>query len=232
MKFNIFLFALLVMFLASPAYAGGRQGGVFNFIYQNEAAIDENSARIDELEHRGGIQTETPALKQLYANGEPVGIIIDDNINLTLEFNSSFEPVLVGVNGTIKPELSGNYLRGVYFSEPDCQGEAYVINDYYDVFYGHVPFKLTPNKGRIHECPALECRSSLYYRYPGETNYYHVSTASKSIYTGKCANSETRGYFYKVLPNDPAVTGIKEYPFPLPLTFEGMDKIQMKLITR
>ncbi len=176
-----------------------------------------------------GVETEAKAesaptdqsADYLYADGKPVGRILEYGPSLLLEFNSSFDAVKVWADGKIRPD------KQVLFSEPDCQGEVYARGDFFDI-----SFKLKRAKGKIFSCDASACGAPLYYLPPNEDKYYFAAPAS-AYANQSCLNysSTSEGeYYYKVLSNNPAVTGIDEYPLPLPLTFDGMEEIQMELI--
>lgn len=160
----------------------------------------------------------------LYANGETIGRMIDyDGATVALEFDSSFDYVRVYADGEIKMDE-----MPILFEQPDCMGQAYA---HLDFFYGkNEPFRLGPKKGQIFSCIPGKCEFILYYLAPLEKFYYRGITVSQ-YFDGYCSNF-TRGgewFYYKLHPNDPAITNIKDYPFPTPLTFEGMETLQMTL---
>lgn len=193
-------------------------------IFQNELFIKANEARIDQQGQKIDTLTALPSGEQpkiLYANGNAIGKILNYGTTLSLEFSESFEPVEVFADGTILklPPL-------MLFSGLDCQGEAYVYADAPTPDYP--VFGLKKSKGEIFGCDAPECSSSLYYLPPNDGKYYFVALWSYSQ-KGQCRNWSSTGesYYRKVIPNTPTTTGIQEYPFPAPLTFEGMETLEL-----
>jgi hypothetical protein len=163
-----------------------------------------------------------PSGGYLYANGEPIGEILGYGDSIEVEFNKSFEPIEVWANGKIKDRLR------IEFSDPDCKGEAYV---YFGSDEADFPgFRLKRAKGKVFPCDASACGASLYYLPPNEEFYWNIAAAS--VYSvGSCLNltQTAEWHYYKVYPNNFVITGIREYPFPLSLTFEGIEQLKLKL---
>jgi hypothetical protein len=92
-------------------------------------------------------------------------------------------------------------------------------------------FSLQQPQGRLLPCHAQECAFPLYYLKPNESTYYIVS-AHSAYSDGQCIDLQNiyPASYYKLAPNDPAVTGIEQYPFPAPVTFEGMEQLLMERV--
>jgi hypothetical protein len=166
------------------------------------------------------------------ADGAVIGKLIEYDINLKVQVDSSFEPVRLWADGTIEPAPEVDI---IFFSDTVCAGDAYTKTLFNDDASADAStdkfFRLQQPQGKVLPCHAPECAFPLYYLKPYENTYYIVSVLS--YYThGACGNltQASLGAYYKILPNDPAVTGIQQYPFPAPVTFEGMEQLGMERV--
>lgn len=159
------------------------------------------------------------------ADGAVIGLLLGYKDTLEVEFNPDFKPARLWSDGKIQ-EASSHLL----FSGPDCSGDVYAETDFYENT-DDAPFKLQRKKGEIFTCHAPECAFPLYYLKPNENKYYIASVFSYYSH-GSCSNftQASLGSYYKLLPNDPAVTGIQEYPFPIPLAFDGMETLELERV--
>ncbi len=127
-------------------------------------------------------------------------------------FNKDFYDVFLYKDGTLES------VYNKYFKSNSCQGDPYI-------FYGNntaKSFVLVPSKGMI-----VNYQNSLYY-YPKNTiTHKFIYQSYKKYYNDACINEtgDSNYLYIKLLPNDPAVTGILTYPFPLPITIDGIELI-------
>ena len=199
---------------------------------QNKAGIDQNRSNI-EAQAEESIQISGSSennFKNVYAGGNLIGVtdwdsFLEDGYYMTMEFNPEFDPIQV--NGYGKKRRS-NIASVITFALPDCQGEAFILIE-------ENPLSLQQReKGSIFSCESVNCLFNLYYIAHQTSNVYRKTNESSlgMVEGAKCQNRpsynpSTYNIYYKLIPNDPAITGINQYPFPLPITIEGLQKLNI-----
>lgn len=151
------------------------------------------------------------------AAGKGIGVKIESGSDKLIAHNY-FEAVTLNKNGTIANAQG----FPSYFKKIDCQGELYF---WYDATGDNNTFRFPRLKGAL-----IDHQNELYYYKPGQDKIYKTLMFSY-FESGQCTNYNGSGYqalFYKLIPNDPAVTGVDTYPFPTPITIEAP---QMNIIT-
>lgn len=149
------------------------------------------------------------------AAGNYIGMMVGTLYgSIVLKFNDLFEEEELTVEG--KFVLSPYNILA--FKNSNCEGEVYVFAVGWE---RPVNFNLKPEKGKIYDYNGI-----IYYYPPKESTVYKTNILSY-YNSGNCHNytSPRLGYYFKVLPNDPAVTGIDIYPFPLPIVPEGLEQV-------
>jgi len=153
------------------------------------------------------------------AAGKGIGVKIVKTESGSDKFvaHNYFEAVTLNKNGNIIND------PGLFplFKQIDCSGDPYF---WYDAT-GDVDFRFPRLKGRL-----VDHQNQLYYYKPGQNKVYKTIMLSY-FQSDNCTNYNGSGYqalFFKLVPNDPAVTGIETYPFPTPIT---IDAPQMTIIT-
>lgn len=146
------------------------------------------------------------------ANGKIIGkaIIVSGTVLSSFNFNSDFTVTTLRKDGTVPQSCI------VYFKQPNCsiEGGIYIryIND-----FNEKTFSFPPLKGGI-----CEYKSKLYY-YPPNSQLVKIIPESRAF--PNCylpSPSDSNPAYIKLLPNDPSVTGIETYPFPTPITVDGV----------
>lgn len=192
-------------------------------IEANIAEIEANTAEINTIRTAGETNTaqitaladltndsSAEIISQIFADGNVIGTTKLNQFKaytLRLWFNEAFEAVELLKTGHI-----ANF-ETVYFKSLNCQGEAY-----YRYNVSSPGFSFRPLKGRI--IP----KGNILYYYPALfENIYQTTMLSYST-NQQCANIlfPNQSMYTKLLPNDPAVTGVYNYPFPTPITVEGL----------
>lgn len=151
--------------------------------------------------------------RSVYANGILIGTTnFIGQETLQLKFNDSF---WVSTLLTDSGELTSKpYNFQLFFRLADCEGEPYTYA------YGRISSShIKPYKSWIRNY-----EGKLYYVMPFKENVYRqlviLSEFNSASYS--CNNSSykrlTNIPYFKLRPNDPAITGIQTYPFPLPIT--------------
>ncbi len=195
-------------------------------IQSNTEGIQSNAAKIQS--NTEGIQSNaiqiailadltndvsSEIISQVFASGSLIGTTKLNqfkNYSLKLQFNKSFEEVQLLKTGHIE-----NNSEPIYFKLSDCQGEPYYSYQMY--------FSFRPIKGKV-----ISDGNNLYY-YPQQVeNIYQTTMVSFSI-NQQCSDLafSSQSTYIKLLPNDPAVTGIYNYPFPIPITVEGLTEFNI-----
>lgn len=147
------------------------------------------------------------------ANGKIIGKVISEYGGWNrLRFNSNFKEEIIRRDGRIDVSSYGM----CYFQNENCQGEHYTpvpMNEDIRSFHSSISFN------RI-----IDCDSNLYYALKNSTLYKFAPKSRSNIY-GECLNNNfTEQYFNKLIPNNPDITGIETYPFPLPITIDGFSQ--------
>lgn len=168
--------------------------------------------------------------------------------SVLLTFNPDFDPVLLFKNG----EIMGGY-DAVQFIEPDCTGDPYInFLDYpsseSEFLLAPLKGRIYTNQffGKSYYYPpkvqTMYVKIPLSYKYNANcysytsTGYYLTNIESGQV--GQFANlqdgwrnstqEEIDIYLSKImiklLPNDPAITGLPNAPFPTPITFDGISE--------
>jgi hypothetical protein len=176
--------------------------------------------RIADLENRPIGGSNMPEPIQVFADGEVIGVAKEIYPEaMVIKFNTHFESENLRPDGTIYQ--FGSTLR---FKNENCEGEVFIsgISGGADNY-----FNTAPLKGKIIICQSETCEYPLYYYPPKDKNIYYTTVRSR--YSGGfCQSFHARtGYYFKVLPNDQAVTGVKEYPFPTPITYTGVEPLNI-----
>lgn len=215
--------------IATSQQAANTATNAYNKVLGNTGAINDLQINV------AGINSDIEAINQaitassdeisrnVYTDGFLIGKL--KNIEggrwygiLSVKFNDLFDEIKIKSDGKIKNFME-NYL--LYFKLPDCQGDIYVDGAWGD-------FGIAPLLGRV-----ISALDNLYYYEPAPQNAYTGIMASV-LYTGdephNCRNDSsgnTTGPYLKLKPNDPAITGIENYPFTLPLTIEGINSLNI-----
>ena len=125
-----------------------------------------------------------------------------------LFFRNDYRAVILYRDGTIKRR------EIIYFSESDCSGDTLYSNYYSDGERSEEIFTVPQSLGHV-----TPYQGALYYYAAGETDVYRMTPLSRNGGVS-CENIETpaESLYLKYKLNDPAITGIETYPFPLPIT--------------
>lgn len=183
--------------------------------------ISRYEQRIVDLENRPiGADVTPPTL--VFANGETIGVAeAIYPYEIIIKFNPDFESVNLRPDGTIVMEHAP-----LNFENENCTGTAYLAAPLMSTGADEY-FNTKPLKGKIVACQNGSCAHSLYYYPPKEPNVYYT-TARSRYYYGICQNFSPRmAYYLKLLPNNPTITGIQQYPFSTPITYTGFDPINI-----
>lgn len=189
------------------------------WINDNAALINENSKRINDLEKSVKIIAH-----EVYANGGLIGkaIIIWPTMNtrltsVSLIFNEQFTPSILKANGRFKHYEKT--ARTFYYTEPECQGKPAYVSAFNA---NNNDFIFSPKQGTVYDI-----NSTVYYSPPFAS--LHRVTQSFASYRVEHNSEICHNYsikpmpdeiLIKLLPNNPNITGIKQYPFPTPITFQ------------
>lgn len=142
---------------------------------------------------------------------------------LTVKFNDLFEEIKIKRDGRIRNDQY--VIPFIFFKSLDCQGDIYVRSTWTD-------FGLTPLLGRVFDITD----DGLYYYENNSQNAYNTTINSMLFSNNnvdyQCTNNiegaaGIGGPYLKLKPNNPDITGIEDYPFPLPLTIEGIDNLNI-----
>jgi len=152
-------------------------------------------------------------------NGVIIGTVDNWDLysSLKVRIKPTFETVSFNKDGTINNPPAIN----VYYKSASCQGDLYerCVN----LGASTTNFTVSPQLGRIYII-----NSQVYY-YPKNAQVYKITiqsdhSVSNDGTSGTCSDStQTNIHCIKLLPNDPAVTGIQAYPFPTPITIDGVN---------
>ncbi len=192
-------------------------------IDSGESRLDIIEQKIDEVQNGGSSDTKH---YPTYANGALIGnteIAIDyaeSTSDVKLKFADNFNQVTIDNAGRIinKPSRSNSQI--VLYEFDGCIGRTYrFISE-----NGYLVFKQF--QGSV-----FPIENDLFY-FPANAPILD----SVTILSSKESNSNqfapcndidppiTAGFKYiEVFINDPAITGINEYPFPAPITFDGIE---------
>lgn len=152
-----------------------------------------------------------PAGYTVLANGRKIGSLSTGKLSTDRKFyfHTDFQGISIYKNGTIRTDA-------VYLKNRDCLGTPYSrhVGGMIDNYNLLVP----PLKGEV-----FIYQEFIYYYAAGDSTFYYFQP--RSIYTydpingGYCKNLTSLNYdvFIKLRPNNPAVTGIPEYPFESPV---------------
>lgn len=167
-----------------------------------ESGNEDSSGDIDKPE----VNSTVSAGYTVLANGKKIGRLLTDS---KFYFHTDFQGTVIYKNGEITTSA-------VYLKNRDCLGAPYSrhIGGMIDNYNLLVP----PLKGEL-----FIYQEFLYYYPAGESTFYHFQP--QSIYNyhpisgGYCKNLNNLNYdvYIKLRPNNPAVTGIPEYPFKSPV---------------
>ncbi len=126
-------------------------------------------------------------------------------------FHKDFYKARLYADGTIY----SNYVY--HFKLAGCQGELYIQFK----IENNKNFLLPPLKGEI-----FKYQENLYY-YPKNSDAHKFTSQSFRTTGGECIDriGEVNWLYIQLLSNDPAVTGIQTYPFPLPITIDGLEPV-------
>ncbi len=149
----------------------------------------------------------------VYANGVEIGktsytsfdVSGDNKMNPSLSVKIKDYTISIDNTGKL-PESP------IHYKSSDCTGQEYIKA------YSFNPksFYFPPGKMSV-----FDNDSQLYY-YPKHAQLYKITSNSTKL-LGTCSVVSDSTYVYiMLLNNDPAITGILIYPFPLPITIDGV----------
>lgn len=158
--------------------------------------------------------------------GNIIGVRTDNSVD-GLTFNPNFEPVQLLNTGGIEVSFlkEGQLFDAIYFAKLDCTGDRYVL--FSDYPFPENKFLFGPPKGRIFRDQSTD---ALYYYAPDvQAMYAKISLSYRVVYHSgliECHNPSVNDMkiMIKLLPNDPAITGLPNTPFPTPITFDGINE--------
>ena len=192
-------------------------------ILLNEGNIAQQADRLATLESSSG--TSTDVTTSLYAAGVLIGTIRQEiylpftgAFSTYLKFSPDFHEIELktgGNFGNINISATGN----PYYENLDCTGRMYM--DMQDHSEDAIPF-IGKQLGGV----LIMNNNTLFYYPPNwkpQTGIVIQSGISGSFGVETCVsyNVDTTAYDYReIFFNDPSITGIQEYPLPLPLTFQ------------
>jgi len=177
----------------------------FLFLPSAGCTVDETNIALADLTNGSSAEI----ISQIFADGNLIGTTKLNqfkNYSLKLRFNEAFEEAELLKNGHIEANS-----ESVFFKSLNCQGEVYYQ-------YNILGFSFRPIKGKV-----IPDGDILYYYPPLVENIYQTTMLSSST-NQSCSNLVwlNESTYIKLLPNDPAVTGVYNYPFPTPITVEGL----------
>jgi len=184
------------------------------FLISCKNDLDAEELKQNNCGHQAALITCLPdeAVYNVRANGRNIGITKRDESSDGFIFHNYFEKVVLNKSGTIQTASNQEF----YFKGLDCQGDIYLrYDDIGDVF------RFPKLKGRL-----IDYQTQLYYYQPGEKNIYQFIAKSVYVLNEGCVNFDPpEALYYKLLPNDSAVTGIETYPFPTPIEIDAPQMI-------
>jgi hypothetical protein len=197
-----------------------------NFSY-NELNITKLSNTVLGLRNGMLDMTSDTFVSTYDASGDLIGMLLINNSNVSLLFNSDFEQVSLYNDGRIVVDGSTNRNTGrFWYLEPGCNGDRYVA--ILNVSNTHFIFSLP--KGRIYHMDG-----ELFYYGPNPSLKKEMTFLSEKNDDHQCIEHPNANptpstiIFTKVFPNDSIVTGIKQYPFPTPITFDGINEVELTI---
>jgi len=156
-------------------------------------------------------------------SNDQIGVTQYEESSATIEltFNPEFESITLLANGLIAfdPNIS------IEFEEENCSGSLYV--------------KFNGNNGKTDESFNFQPPIGQVFEYEKHFFFYsplnptvHTNKTMKSYYiSGVCDNytspDSTDVLYIALKPNDFYITGIKSYPFNLPITVEGLNPVDI-----
>lgn len=205
-------------------------------VLKNGDIVDANqlNENFEHLELLSLSDAKSGGIYPTYAND----VLIGNSIIFTwftagsyalLMFNPDFKRVPITKTGAIGDlELLHDYSPNVStqsawvsFANRDCTGDKYVEFSGYPLAEGL--FLTHPIKGRIYR---FGYSDELYYYPPKPQNMVVKIPASRQKEGGDCQNIYLSSkILIPLLPNDPAVTGLPNAPFPTPITFDGIQEV-------
>jgi hypothetical protein len=165
-----------------------------------EAAINDHDARIEvNANDIAAITTEVQQLRQPVAvfggNGNEIGLLIGDGTfsgHVVILSEQGYDFTLSRTTGIIREGVFPTY-----YATTNCSGPSYVVDPPGAVF-------------RSINDPAL-------YYVDRESAPISIANGSYWYSSGVCANLVVLDAAWPSLPNDPAITGVSNQPYPLPI---------------
>lgn len=223
----------------------------------NKAGINELSNKISELEsNKLDITSDISSDYPTYANGVFIGKSVFSSYGeVYLTFNPDFEPVMLFktgeiIGGTEAIQFTefdctgdryikvGNYPSSEYFLVVDSKGRIYRQSSGKRYYYPpkvQTMYVKIPLSYQYYEGGGI-CHNYI------PSNYYLINIETGGI--GGFANFQGDGWrlatqeeidihlskiMIKLLPNDPAITGLPNTPFPTPITFDGINEATVEM---
>ena len=180
-------------------------------VLKNGDVVDAKQLN-ENFEYLDGNNNYVPAkLYNVRSNGNIIGTVSG-------VYEYGYIRVTVNKDITIGLYKDGTISGTVYyFRSSSCEGEPYVRY----VLDDSKKFIFNPKYKRVYTY-----QESLYYYLPDANIYKFASQSYTYGYENECRDStgDTNQTYIKMQPNDPDITGIQTYPFPTPITIDGIQE--------
>ena len=183
-----------------------------------------NTIDAEQLNENFNYLKENHQTFRVTADSDPIGIIRNYNDkpflyisqftnHLNLEFNKDFHTIQLYKDGSIQ----SSYIY--YFRSYNCDNEPYI---FYMDSSNTKSFVFSLVKGLV-----TSYKNVLYYYPPNDAGYSFIHRSMWNSATSTCTNQTgNSNYLYMQLrPNNPQITNIQTYPFPLPIQIDGINEV-------
>jgi len=144
------------------------------------------------------------------SNGQKIGVLVGMG---DLDSGSDAEYQVLSFNEyyfNVEQQSGLLYYQDIFFTTSDCSGQAYLAMGY---TYDLGPF--TESQGRVFSS-APGYPVSTYYIPRGTSSVVMRARSYWSSTSAACGTIDDEIAFYPILPNDPAITGVKDsYELPI-----------------
>ena len=156
----------------------------------------------------------TPSTLFLKSNGQKIGVLVGMG---DLDSGSDAEYQVLSFNEyyfNVEQQSGLLDYKEIFFTTSDCSGQAYLTMGY---TYDLGPF--TESQGRVFSSMSGYSVPAYYVPRGASTEVKTVKsewTDYSQHFVGECISTDEQIAVYSVLPNDPAVTGVKDsYQLPI-----------------